>query len=92
MRKGTGIILAAACMLHIIPPAASAAEKKVTVEVTVRIADTVLEHAQVSAGDENGDGHLTVEDILIAAHNTYYKGGSAAGYTRSCEDAPPADT
>lgn len=31
---------------------------------------------------------MTVEDVLIAAHDKYYEGGAAAGYRRSCAEAP----
>lgn len=86
MRKGAGIIIAAAWMLQAVPFAASAAEK-ITVKVSIRTETDVLERAEVSAGDENGDGQLTVEDVLIAAHKTYYTDG-AEGYTDTCEDAP----
>ncbi len=91
MRKGAGIIIAAACMLQGTPFAASAADtanETITVQVTIQTDTTVLDKAEVSAGDENGDGQLTVEDVLIAAHDRYYEGGAKAGYVRSCEDAP----
>lgn len=88
MRKGAGIIIAALGMLQAMPLAAQAAEADCTVEVTVRTEETVLNRAEVSVGDENGDGRLTVEDVLIAAHDKYYEGGAEAGYQRSCADAP----
>ena len=87
MRKGAGIIIAAAWMLQTVPFAASAAEK-VTVKVSIRTETDVLERAEVSAGDENGDGSLTVEDVLIAAHEAYYPGGAKEGYICACKDAP----
>ena len=58
---------------------ASAAEQTCTVEVSVRTEENVLTKAEVSVGDENGDGRMTVEDVLIAAHDKYYEGGAAAG-------------
>jgi len=88
VRKGAGIMLAALGMLQAMPLAAQAAESDCTVEVTVRTEETVLNRAEVSVGDENGDGRLTVEDVLIAAHDKYYEGGAEAGYQRSCADAP----
>ena len=88
MRKGAGIIIAALAMLHAMPLAAEAAEQKCTVEVTVRTEETVLNKAEVSVGDENGDGRVSIEDVLIAAHDRYYDGGAEAGYQRSCADAP----
>ena len=91
MRKGAGIIIAAACMLQGTSLAASAAEKTdetITVQVTIQTDTTVLDKAEVKAGDENGDGQLTTEDVLIAAHDQYFEGGAKAGYIRSCEDAP----
>lgn len=88
MRKGAGIIIAALGMLQAMPLAAQAAEADCTVEVTVRTEETVLNRAEVSVGDENGDGRMTVEDVLIAAHEKYYEGGAEAGYQRSCADAP----
>ncbi|MBR6718353.1 MAG: hypothetical protein IKI77_08430 [Oscillospiraceae bacterium] len=95
MNKGTGIILAAALLMHAFPLSASAADTQtkangetVSVHVTIRTESVVLDHAEVTAGDENEDGQLTLEDVLIAAHDTYYDGGAEAGYVRSCDRAP----
>ena len=95
MNKGTGIILAAALLMHAFPLSASAADTQtkangetVSVHVTIRTESVVLDHAEVTAGDENEDGQLTLEDVLIAAHDAYYDGGAEAGYVRSCDRAP----
>lgn len=95
MNKGTGIMIAAALLMHALPLSASAADTKteangetVSVHVTIRTESVVLDNAEVTAGDENEDGQLTLEDVLIAAHDTYYDGGAEAGYVRSCERAP----
>jgi hypothetical protein len=52
-----------------------------TVYVTVSDAGSLVEAQQpVSVTDEDGDGTLTVNDALIAAHDSFYPGGAAAGY------------
>ncbi len=87
MRKGAGIIIAAAWMMQAVPFAASAAEN-ITVKVSIRTETDVLEQTDISVGDENGDGHLTVEDVLTAAHKQHYTGDAKTGYIPACKDAP----
>jgi len=52
-----------------------------TVYVTISDAGSLVVAQQpVAVTDEDGDGTLTVNDALIAAHDSFYPGGAAAGY------------
>lgn len=52
-----------------------------TVYVTISDAGNLVEAQQpVTVTDEDGDGTLTVNDALIAAHDSLYPGGASAGY------------
>jgi LPXTG-motif cell wall-anchored protein len=54
------------------------------VNVYVSIADAagklVVAHEAVKVSDADGDGSLTINDALIAAHDKFYDGGAEAGY------------
>ncbi len=54
-------------------------------DVFVTISDDkgelVVPHYGVAPEDVDGDGAVTVNDILIIAHDKYYDGGAEAGYT-----------
>lgn len=59
------------------------AESEASANVTVTIADEgtlVMTQETVSVTDVDGDGALTVNDALYAAHEAAYEGGAAAGY------------
>jgi len=58
------------------------------IEVFVTIANGELKLAQqpVTVTDTDGDGALTINDALYAAHETYYEGGAAAGYGSARSD------
>ncbi len=89
MKKQTFAAMLLSTMLTacIIPCFASAADKA---EVTVTIADAngnlVLTQADVIVTDADQDGVLTIGDALYAAHETYYEGGAASGYSASITD------
>lgn len=54
-------------------------------DVTVTIADKdgklAVSQESVEYKDIDGDGAVTINDVLIAAHDKFYDGGSEAGYT-----------
>lgn len=58
------------------------------VYVTISDADGNLALAQkaVDVTDTDGDGALTINDALIAAHDANYEGGAAAGYGSGMTD------
>ena len=62
----------------------SAADEKVF--VTIANGDLVLAYAEVALTDADGDGALTVNDALIAAHDSAFEGGAEAGYTSENTD------
>lgn len=88
----TAMILAFMMTLVFIPtfPLASyaAEEDGVTVYLTVNNQGTlaqakdgsVMAEKEVTVTDIDGDGHYTFDEALVAAHDTYYDGGAAAGY------------
>ena len=41
---------------------------------------TAVVEKSVTVTDLDKDGHLTVDEALVAAHDAYYEGGAAAGY------------
>lgn len=89
MKKTTGFLLAAGLLLPAFPLHADAsAIAPVKVRVTVQTDTVELDQAKLTVSDENSDGRLNMEDVCIAAHNSYYEGGAEAGYVKSCEDAP----
>ncbi|MBQ7337063.1 MAG: hypothetical protein IJW40_12035 [Clostridia bacterium] len=44
--------------------------------VTIAKGDMVISYAEVAVEDEDGDGALTINDALLAAHDKYYDGGA----------------
>ena len=88
MKKTTSIFLAAGLLLPAFPMHADASVVPVKVRVTVQTDTVELDQAKLTVTDENSDGRLNMEDVCIAAHNSYYEGGAEAGYVKSCEDAP----
>jgi hypothetical protein len=54
-----------------------------TAKISVTIADKgnlVMSQEEVTVTDIDGDGTLTINDTLYAAHEATYEGGAAAGY------------
>ena len=45
-----------------------------------------LANSEVTVTDIDGDGALTINDALCAAHESYFKGGAAAGYASEMSD------
>lgn len=58
----------------------SAEGKTDTVFVTISDGSLALAFEEVALTDADGDGALTVNDALIAAHDKSFEGGAAAGY------------
>ncbi len=52
-----------------------------TVYVTIANGNLVLNQGAVTVTDRNSDGRLNLDEALYAAHETYYSGGAAAGYS-----------
>lgn len=61
------------------------AAEKTEVYVTIADKDGGLPVAQekIEITDTDGDGQLTISDALYVAHEKFYNGGAAAGYTAS---------
>ena len=57
------------------------AESEATVYVTISSGKLELARKPVTLSDADGDGALTVNDVLILAHNAEYPGGAEAGYS-----------
>lgn len=80
------LVLAFACSL--VPmaladdaPAAEADPEPIDVFVSISNAGLLTCcWCKVTVGDEDGDGALTINDALIAAHDDQYQGGAEAGY------------
>ncbi len=63
-------------------PAAAAGSVKISITIS-SAGELVVINKPVDVSDKDGDGTLTVNDALIAAHDAYFSGGSAAGYKSS---------
>ena len=81
MKRLFAVMLAVLLVLAASTVLASAAE---TADVYVTIADKagkpVAAAEKVTVSDIDGDGALTINDALYAAHEQLYDGGAAAGY------------
>lgn len=82
MKKLIALLLVVLTVLSVSVLFAAAGENDV--KVTVTIADNegklALAAKEVTVTDIDKDEKLTVNDVLYAAHEQYYKGGAAAGY------------
>ncbi len=76
-------VLTALMLCITLMPAAIAADT-VTVNITISSAgELVVASKSVTVKDTDGDGALTVNDAISAAHDAFYKGGAKAGYLAS---------
>lgn len=76
-------ILVAALMLSGVSTFCVFAEEASSADVTVTVANAgtlTVAAKTVHVTDADGDGALTINDTLILAHESYYEGGSEAGY------------
>ena len=84
MKKIFAILLTVMLVLGLSAVCVSAAE---TFDVYVTICDEAgavpVAAQQVTVTDADSDGALTINDVLILAHDKFYEGGSAAGYAAS---------
>ena len=88
MKKTTVCIIASALMLQTAPLFlhASAADS-VKMKVTLTGAGEIKVAAEeITVTDKDGDEKLTINDALIIAHDQFYEGGAAAGYTSAETD------
>lgn len=93
MKKLISMSLLLILVLGMMPFAAFAGEapESVTVYVTIigqpaemKDVDTVgVKHEAITVTDKDGDGALTINDALYAAHDAKYAGGAEAGYASS---------
>ena len=70
------------CLLGV----SAAADASAKVYVTVANGGLELANSEVTVTDIDGDGALTINDALYAAHESYFKGGAAAGYAYEMSD------
>lgn len=73
------VILFSALAASMIPFSASAAEQTADIHISITMDSEVLD-TDLNVQDQDGDGKLTYEDALYAAHEQFYPGGAAAGY------------
>lgn len=82
------LVLTAAVM-----PVMAETEETCTVYVTVSNAgELVLSHEAVAISDADGDGALTIQDVLILAHDAKFEGGAAEGFAAVDSDYGPMIT
>lgn len=85
MKKTLCIIVAAVVALCAMGISA-AAEASAEVYVTIANGGLMIANDKVTVKDLDGDGKLTIDEALFAAHEAYYKGGAAAGYASEMTD------
>ena len=86
MKKTVLTVLCAAMLLGMTAiPAHAAPSESVYVSIADDKGALVLPYQPVTVTDVDGDGALTINDALYAAHTTYYDGG-AAGYGSAQSD------
>ncbi len=74
------ILAAAAALICLACGVSAAAADTAAVYVTVADGNLKLAQERIEVTDTDGDGKLTVNDALYAAHEAKYEGGAAAGY------------
>lgn len=73
-------LAASAALICLACGVSAAAADTAAVYVTVADGNLKLAQEQIEVTDTDGDGKLTVNDALYAAHEAKYEGGAAAGY------------
>ena len=87
-RKILALLLVLALAFSLIPMTL-ADDAPLTADVFVTISNAgelVLVREAVSVTDADGDGALTINDALIAAHDAKFEGGAEAGYASAQSD------
>ena len=79
MKKILCTIMAIALIFALCAVSASA-ESTIDVYVTIANGNIVLAMEKITVTDNDGDGALTINDALYAAHEKAFTGGAAAGY------------
>lgn len=77
--KAVSLIIAI-LMLALIALPVNAGEEA-TVYVTIANGDLMISYESVTVTDADNDGELTINDALFCAHESFYEGGAAAGYS-----------
>ena len=82
MKKVLSLLLVISLVLSLSMIGISAEDKGVSVYVTIvdGTGALVVAGEQVIAADTDGDGSLTISDVLYTAHELFYEGGAAEGY------------
>ena len=78
MKKIFGFLMVLTLLFSVC--AISAGAETADVYVTIANGEIVLAMEKVTVSDIDGDGALTINDALYAAHEAAFKGGAAAGY------------
>ena len=81
MKKKLLSVLSALMMLTVLFSVPVFAEENESVYVTIASAgDLVVKHEAVDLTDADKDGALTINDVLLTAHDKFFEGGADAGY------------
>lgn len=83
MKKIFAVLLTVMLVLGMSAICASAEETAVYVTICDEAGAVPVAARQVTVTDADSDGALTINDVLITAHDKFYEGGSAAGYATS---------
>ncbi|MBQ6171930.1 MAG: LPXTG cell wall anchor domain-containing protein [Clostridia bacterium] len=80
MKKTAAILIAVSFIFGMFAISANA-DTTADVYVTIANGDLKIAMEKVSVSDIDGDGIISVNDALYAAHEKYYEGGASAGYS-----------
>ena len=83
-RQGLSLLLVLVMLLGLLPGTAWAAEKQISVKVTVYVQGVpaldregeAMLNRTVNVRDENGDGVYSLDEVLLATHQTYAPNGA----------------
>ena len=86
MKRFTAMILAAVLVLASAGVSVSAADVKAYVTIADENGKLAVARQEVTASDIDGDGIISINDVLYAAHESFFEGGAEAGYASATGD------
>lgn len=94
MKKTISLLAALLLVLTVaVLPVMAEGEDAITVYVNLSNAgELVMAHEAIAVTDVDGDGALTIQDVMILAHDAKFEGGAAEGFAAVDSDYGPMIT
>lgn len=94
MKKTISLLAALLLVLTVaVLPVVAEGEEAITVYVNLSNAgELVIAHEAIAVTDVDGDGTLTIQDVMILAHDAKFEGGAAEGFAAVDSDYGPMIT